>query len=220
MSLGLPESRIAVEPSGIPRSFLTPADGSKFRGSISHQERLIVYLGRIAPQKGVQYAVESMSLVKKRFPGAKLAIVGPDYLGFSSLLLRIAKDLDVEENVVILDAVRDENSEAKILSACDVFVMPSSFEGFSQAVMKAMAQGKPVVVTDVGGLPYEVDYGTCGMLCEFGDPKALADSICEVLGSEEVAQRLGRNARRRAEEFTFDKLALKLSKVYQSAMAN
>jgi 2-deoxystreptamine N-acetyl-D-glucosaminyltransferase/2-deoxystreptamine glucosyltransferase len=220
MSLGLSESRISVEPSGIPQSFLRPASGSKFRDSISHHEQLIVYLGRVSPQKGVQYAVEAMSHVKKRFPRAKLAIVGPDYLGFSNHLMMMIRDLGLEENVVILEAASDEGMEAELLSACDVFVMPSSFEGFSQAVMKAMAQGKPVVVTNVGGLPYEVDYGTCGMLSEFGNAKALAENICEVLDSEELADRLGRNGLRRAELFTFDKLSLKLSKVYQSAMAN
>ena len=218
-SFGVAGDRAKLEPSGIPRSYLTKADASKGREKFGHDGELILYLGRISPQKGVQYAVQAMKHVKRRFPRAKLAIVGPDYVGYSSRLRGMAQQLGVTENVMIMDAVTSSEAEAELLSACDVFVMPSSFEGFSQSVMKAMAQSKPVVVTKVGGLPYEIDYGRCGLACKFGSPETLADGLISLLESPELSSTMGGNGRKRAEEFTFEHLANNLSGVYQSAIS-
>ncbi len=216
-SLGVTDSRARLEPSGIPRRYLTKADGKQGRERFGHDGELILYLGRIAPQKGVQYAVEAMVHVKRRFPRAKLAMVGPDYIGYSSHLRKLAEKLGVAENLVIMEAVTSEEEEVGLLSACDAFVMPSSFEGFSQSVMKAMAQSRPVVVTRVGGLPYEIDYGRCGVACDFGDPKKLADGLISLLESPELSSAMGASGRKRAEEFTFERLAANLSSLYATA---
>jgi glycosyltransferase involved in cell wall biosynthesis len=213
-SFGVVEARAGLEPSGIPRSYLSIGDGKKGREKLGHDGELILYLGRIAPQKGVQYAVEAMQHVTRRFPKAKLAIVGPDYIGYSRHLRSLAARLGVAENVMIMDAVTNEAEETELLAACDAFVMPSSFEGFSQSVMKAMAQSKPVVVTRVGGLPYEIDYGRCGLAREFGDATMLADGLISLLESPEMSSTMGKNGRMRAEEFTFERLAANLSTTY------
>ena len=218
-SLGVVDSRVRLEPSGIPQGYLAQAGGRKGREMVGHDGELILYVGRISPQKGVQYAVEAMQHVKRRFPRAKLAIVGPDYIGYSVQLRELAGKLRVTENVAIMEPVTTEEEEVELLSACDVFVMPSSFEGFSQSVMKAMAQSRPVVVTNVGGLPYEIDYGRCGLACEFGDATKLADSLVSLLESPELALTMGANGRRRAEEFTFERLASKLAETYESAIS-
>jgi glycosyltransferase involved in cell wall biosynthesis len=216
-SFGVTDARAGLEPSGIPRSYLATGDAKKGRERVDHDGELILYLGRIAPQKGVQYAVEAMKHVTRRFPKAKLAIVGPDYVGYSSHLRSLAEGLGVAENVMIMDAVTSQDEETELLAACDAFVMPSSFEGFSQSVMKAMAQSRPVVVTKVGGLPYEIDYGKCGLAREFGDAKMLADGLISLLESPEMSSTMGKNGRRRAEEFTFERLAASLSNTYAVA---
>jgi glycosyltransferase involved in cell wall biosynthesis len=216
-SFGVTDARAGLEPSGIPKSYLTQADRSKGRERVGHDGELILYLGRIAPQKGVQYAVEAMKHVTRRFPKAKLAMVGPDYIGYSSHLRSLAERLGVAENVMIMDAVTSEAEEMELLAACDAFVMPSSFEGFSQSVMKAMAQSRPVVVTRVGGLPYEIDYGKCGLARDYGDATMLADGLISLLESPETSSKMGRNGRMRAEEFTFERLAAKLSSTYANA---
>jgi len=215
-SYGVPESKVGLEPSGIPSSYLLPGDGTRFRDELGRSGELILYLGRVSPQKGVQYAVMAMEHVKKRFPRAGLVIAGPDYIGYSAHLLRLAERLGVRDAVAIVGAVKDEPREREVISACDVFAMPSSFEGFSQGVMKAMAQGKPVVVTEVGGLPFEVDYGRCGMVSPFGDPRGLADRIVQLLESGPAASQMGSRGRMRARQFTFDRLASSLSRAYES----
>ena len=64
--------------------------------------------------------------------------------------------------------------------------------------MKAMAQSRPVVVTRVGGLPYEIDYGKCGLAREFGDATMLADGLISLLESPEMSSKMGKNGRIRA----------------------
>ncbi|HUK74871.1 MAG TPA: glycosyltransferase family 4 protein [Nitrososphaerales archaeon] len=215
-SLGVSASKTEVEPSGIPSAYLQGADKARGRELLGHDGELLLYTGRISPQKGVQYAVEALPHVVRRFPKAKLVLVGPDYIDYSRRLTKLAARLGVEESLSILGAV-GHRTEAELLAACDVFVMPSSFEGFSQSVMKAMAQGRPVVVSNVGGLPYEIDYGKCGRLYAFGDSRGLATNIVELLESGVEADDLGSNGRLRAKQFTFDRLAQRLSGVYQAA---
>jgi 2-deoxystreptamine N-acetyl-D-glucosaminyltransferase/2-deoxystreptamine glucosyltransferase len=153
-------------------------------------------------------------MVNRRFPDARLMIVGPDYSGFVSIIRNKAAKLGVSESVLVLPPMLEEEAQLEALAACDVFVMPSSFEGFSQSVMKAMAQGRPVVVTDVGGLPYEVGYGKCGLICQYGDADSLADCILKLLGNPDLSRRLGAEGKERAQDFTFDELALRVSHIY------
>jgi len=212
-SLGLSPDRIHLEPSGIPRKSLGQRTSSSLRGKLGDGP-IILYLGRISPQKGVQYAVASMQEVAKQYPKSRLVLIGPDYIGYSRELRTRAAEMGIEENVLLMDPIYDEEAQLEAISECDAFVMPSSFEGFSQAVMKAMAQGKPVVVTNVGGLPYEIDYGKCGMICEYGDSNALAGCLLRLLSSESEASGLTQRARERAKAFTFDVLAARLADWY------
>ena len=212
-SFGLPPEHIHLEPSGIPKNSLILRRSERLRENMGGGP-IILYLGRISPQKGVQYAVDSMVKISKRFPSSRMVFIGPDYTGYSSKLRERSTELGVSDNVAFLGPMEDEVEQLEAISACDVFVMPSSFEGFSQAVMKAMAQEKPVVVTNVGGLPYEVDYGKCGRICSYGDSNELAQNVIEVLGEPDSAAEMARSARARAESFTFDRLASRLATEY------
>ncbi|MGD1055272.1 MAG: glycosyltransferase family 4 protein [Nitrososphaerales archaeon] len=214
VSMHVARTKIRLEPSGIPKDALGQRDGSAFRVRHHIGGPLVLYLGRISSQKGVQYAVESIKRVNRRFPDARLMIVGPDYSGFVSVIRSNAAKLGVSESVVVLPPMLEEEAQLEALAACDVFVMPSSFEGFSQSVMKAMAQGRPVVVTNVGGLPYEVGYGKCGLISQYGDADSLADCILKLLGDPDLSRQLGAEGKERAQDFTFDELALRISHNY------
>ncbi|MDA4127907.1 MAG: glycosyltransferase family 4 protein [Thaumarchaeota archaeon] len=213
-SMKLPDERIRLEPSGVPEECLQPRDGNGFRKRYDIEGPLIMYLGRLSEQKGVQHAVEAMKLICERYPTAQLVLIGPDYTGISTAILARSRALGIDNNLRLAPPMTTEESQMEALAACDVFIMPSSFEGFSQAVMKAMAQGKPVVVTNVGGLPYEVGYGSCGILCEYGDPEALAYSIMKLIENPALAEEMGNSGKARAQRFTFGKLAKNISDAY------
>jgi glycosyltransferase involved in cell wall biosynthesis len=212
--MNIPAEKIRLEPSGIPADSLVPRDGSGFREKQGVTGPMILYLGRISPQKGVQHAVEAMRYVLEERPDATLVLIGPDYVGFTTALRASAVKSGIERNLKIIPSMSDEESQLEAIAACDVFLMPSTFEGFSQAVLKAMAQGKPVVVTSAGGLPYEIDYGGCGSACPYGDSQSIGKAIMTLLNDRVLASRMGGAGRRRAERFTFDVLAKSLSSTY------
>lgn len=219
VSLGVAKGKMRLEPSGIPRDSTALRDGSSFRERHGISGPLVLYLGRVSPQKGVGLAVRAMKRVSSVFPEARLAIIGPDYTGYSKQLRSLASELGVAEKVLLIPPMEDEEMQLEALAASDVFVMPSSFEGFSQSVMKAMAQGKPVVVTDVGGLSFEVGGGSCGALCAYGDFDEIADGIIRFLGDPEFARVVGKEGRERAKLFTFDVLARHNSDTYSQLAA-
>lgn len=213
-SFGL-KSRVHVEPSGLPASYMREGDGRRLREEYSLDGPLLLYLGRISPQKGLSYLLLAFRKVLNEFEDVKMLLVGPDYTGYSSSLKELATEYKISQNLLFLPPVMEESSEIDIIASCDIFVMPSSFEGFSQAVIKALAQGKPAVVTDVGGLPYEVDYGRCGLVTRYGDYSSLASSLIRLLKDDSLRTNLGEAGRIRAREFTFDKLAKKLAEEYK-----
>lgn len=212
-SLRVPEERIRLEPSGIPLDSLRLRDGIDFDRKNGGDGPVVLYVGRISPQKGLLDAVEAMKVVVPRHPDVRLIMIGPDYEGFGAQIKKRSGDLGISENVVVLPQAKDEDEQLQAIAACDAFIMPSVFEGFSQAVLKAMAQGKPVVVTNGGGLPYEVGFGSCGLLCR-RNPVELGTAVNKLLENPELSIKLGTNGRQRAKEFTFDKAAERVSKTY------
>jgi glycosyltransferase involved in cell wall biosynthesis len=216
-SLKIPEKRIRLEPSGIPLDSLRQRDGSGFSHKNAGEGPIVLYIGRISPQKGLLFAVEAMRKVTPHHPDVRLIMMGPDYEGFGVQIKKKSEDLGISENVVLLPRAKDEDEQLHAIASCDAFIMPSVFEGFSQAVMKAMAQGKPVVVTNAGGLPFEVGFGSCGVICR-RDPEDLGGSLNRILDDPELSKRLGSSGRERAKDFTFDRVAEMLSQTYSELL--
>ncbi len=92
-------------------------------------------------------------------------------------------------------------------AACQVFVLPTAYEGTSQAIFEAMSQGKPVVATRVGGVPYQITDGEEGYLVEHGDVNMLATRIEEVLSDQSLAAEMGRKGRERVRSNRYSVLA-------------
>lgn len=215
---GIPENKIGLEPSGIPKECLKLRDGKIFREKLGINGPMVLYVGRMSPQKGVQHLVKAACYVVKEFPDISFVLIGPDYINYKGELLKIARGLHVDKNLSFIDPVYNLEKELEAYAACDIFVMPSSFEGFSQAVLKAMAQGKPVIATNVGGLPYEVDYGKCGILVPYANFEALAKAIVKLFASPEEACKLAEEAKHRVQNFTYDVLAKSLERVYREVL--
>jgi glycosyltransferase involved in cell wall biosynthesis len=96
--------------------------------------------------------------------------------------------------------------------------MPSKYEGFSQAVMKAIAQGKMVIASNVGGLPFEIGYGKYGRLVPYGNEKILANAITEGLRCESNVDMQG--MRQYASQFTFDERTAHLESQYHDLIGS
>jgi len=146
------------------------------------RDQVVLTLARLDRQKGLRYLIEAAAHV----PDAIFAIAGegPDRAELESL----AKSTGVADRVRFLGFRSDVPD---LLAACDLFVLPSLFEGLPLSVVEAMAAGKPVVATRVGGTDEAVEHGVTGLLVPAEDATALASAIREVLSSGALAARMG-----------------------------
>ena len=112
----------------------------------------------------------------------------------------------------------DADAKARALREADIFLMPSTSEGLPVALLEAMAYGKPIVATRVGGIPAGRAEGTEGMLDPPGDVAALADAVVTLVGDPARAWELGRAAKERVAELGPDTIAKRLDLVYQEVI--
>ena len=108
-----------------------------------------------------------------------------------------------------------------LLASCDVFVLPSLYEGLPLSVLEAMASARPVVATDVAGSNEVVRHAESGLLVPPADPRALADAIRRVLSDRVEAERLARAGRARVErEFSVERMVRGVEAVYDQVLAS
>jgi len=110
----------------------------------------------------------------------------------------------------------DDADLAALYSAAHVFIYPSLYEGFGLPALEAMACGTPVVASNQSSLPEVL--GQAGLLVDPRDVEAIAEAISEVLADETLHQQLSQAGRRRAAQFTWDKVATALLDVYQTVL--
>ena len=151
----------------------------------------------VEPKKGLRFLLQAMAVLARKYgqPPCQLLIVGE---GPSRQELELLRDqLKLSAWVVFTGARRDI---PRVLHAVDAFVLPSLYEGFGIAILEAMAAGKPVIATAVGGIPEFVLSGETGLLIEPGNVQALADAIDQLLSHPQQAQTMGAKGRIRARE--------------------
>jgi glycosyltransferase involved in cell wall biosynthesis len=171
---------------------------------------IIGIVARLVWQKGYEYAIKAMPFVLKRYPRAILVIIGDGHL--KNKLQDLVKELSVEKNVLFLGYRRDVE---KIMADFDVFVLPSISEGLGLSLLEAMALGKPVVATEVGGMPEVVKSGISGLLVAPKDSEALATGILKILSSKEMSRRMATAAKKTVyEKFSAQSMAALTEKLY------
>jgi glycosyltransferase involved in cell wall biosynthesis len=144
------------------------------------------------PRKGFRMLYEAMAEVRRKIPDVRLVIAGASEM--SPEAARLARELDLGDRIHLLGRRADM---PEVLSALDVFVLPSQSEGMSNAILEAMAMRLPVVATDVGGAREQIEEGRSGHLVAYPDSTALAAKITELLGDANRRERVGTAARER-----------------------
>ncbi|WP_413934160.1 glycosyltransferase [Nitrospira sp. BLG_1] len=146
----------------------------------------------VEPKKGLRFLLQAMAVLARKYgqPPCQLLIVGDGPSRHELELLR--EQLDLSSWVVFAGSRRDI---PRILHALDAFVLPSLYEGFGIALLEAMAAGKPVIATAVGGIPEFVLSGETGLLIEPGNVEALADAIDRLLSHPQQARIMGAKGR-------------------------
>jgi glycosyltransferase involved in cell wall biosynthesis len=172
-------------------------------------------VGRLSTEKGQRVLIEALPLIVHKFPRARLLLVGegPD----RTELERLARSAGMEEHVLFTGFRHDVPA---VLSALDIFVLPSFYEAQGLAVVEAMAAARPIVATAVGGVPGIITHGVEGLLVPPGDPKALALAVIRLVDDRALAQTLAENARRRAErDFDVRRMVAAYDSVYRRLAA-
>jgi glycosyltransferase involved in cell wall biosynthesis/protein-tyrosine-phosphatase len=180
---------------------------------IDPQAVLIGTAGRLSAVKGHDTFLRAARLILEREPNARFVIAGGGPL--EDDLAALASQLEVAHACRFLGPRADVYD---LMSAMDIFVLPSRNEGMPMAILEAMALGTPVVASAVGGLPEVVRDRVTGVLVPPGDERALADACLELARDREWARRLGAQGRRVVEEqFSHDHNGRALIDVYVDA---
>lgn len=177
--LGVPRARVHVVRNGVDSSLFFPRDrqGERRALGVAREARVVLFVGRLEPQKGLRELLDAFERVRVHVPEAMLAVAG-DGVSRSEVEARVARWGDGSVARVLGALAQDE--VARWLGACDVAVLPSWAEGTPNVVLEALASGRPVVATSVGGIPEVVDV-RAGILVPPHDAAALARAIALAL---------------------------------------
>ncbi len=194
------------------KRFNPNVDRSKAREYLGiSDEIMILSVARLVEQKGVKYLIDAMKGLD-----AKLVILGRGPK--EKALRRKTKKLGLENKVIFVTDRIPEEMLPSMYTAADIFALPSLYEPFGLVAVEAMASGKPVVVSRVGGLK-EIVTPDVGFLVEPRNPGDIASKLAILLSNPELRKEMGKNARRRVEEnFTWDKIADDYNKFYDEVL--
>ncbi len=176
----------------------------------------VVYVGQISPAKGLVHLVEALSDIGHEKPEITLYLVGdegiPEYSSFAATLRDLIRVRGLEGRVVFLGYRWDA---IQIVSQMDILVLPSLSEGVPSSILEAMALGKPVVATGVGGVREIVDHERTGFVVEPRDPKGLAAAIHALARDKGLRDAFGSRARQMAiSQFGLRDKILELERYY------
>jgi glycosyltransferase involved in cell wall biosynthesis len=215
---GVSEQRICLLPNGIDLTVYEEIAACRARRTPSAPGAVLTVLcpARLAYQKGQDVLLKAWRTVQEHIPAARLILAGDGPL--RRQLERLAADLGVSDSVEFAGLVGDVRA---LLAAADGFVLPSRYEGMSNALLEAMATGLPCVATRVSGSEEVIVDGQSGLLVPPENPDALATALLTVLTDPERARTLGRSARARV-ECAFDQRRVmdQLSELYRSLVMN
>ncbi len=174
-------------------------------------ELLVGMISCFKPQKAPQDFIKLAALVNKIYPQIKFILVGDGIL--KKKIEKTIEKFNLNGNIILTGWRRDI---PELLSAIDIFVLTSLWEGLPIAVLEAMASGKPVIATDTGGVSEIIKPGINGYLVERGDIKAIRDKIIALSKDQDLKIKMGGNAREILNsDFRSENTILKTQNLYE-----
>ena len=153
VQFGAPKGRIWIIPNGItPEEFVGLTTSPKLLRNLANPEHLVLFVGRLTSYKGPQYLVHAIADILDEYPSTKFVFIGQDD-GYGAELKRQAASEHVLTQCTFMGRVSDKKLK-EFYATADVFVLPSSHEGFGISALESIAAGTPVVLANLGGLSY------------------------------------------------------------------
>ena len=177
-------------------------------------KKILLYFGYLSPYKGPDVLVNAMPKIMEEVPDAELVFAGKGVM--RDELEMLSKSLGVEKNVRFTGFVED-NLKPLYYKAADVFVLPStmSTEVFPLVLLEASASRLPMVVSDLDTFKCIIEENYNGILTKRNDENDLADAIICLLENEDARKEMGENAREKAEDYSWERIAEETEKVYK-----
>jgi len=225
-------NKIIVIPPGVDigRFYPIPPDEAKEYIGVPPCGRMLLFVGRIEPLKGLDVLIEAIGIMRKNEvlndnPFC-LAIIGGDPEESAeqtniemSRIKAITEQFGLGDLVTFLGR-RSQDSLPYYYSAAEAVVVPSQYESFGMVALEAMACGKPVVASQIGGLAYLVQDGVTGFTIPVDEPIELANRLTSLLQDPGLRDRMGKQAVQVAREYAWDKITAKLLLVYDELLQN
>ncbi len=215
---GLPFEKINVIPNGINiNNFNGITKDYDFRRKYAmDNEKIILYIGRLVYEKGVQHLISAMPKIINGYNDTKLIIGGKG--GMYDELREQAKNLGIENKVYFTGYLSSKEVQ-KMYKCADIAVFPSTYEPFGIVALEAMLAGVPTVVSDIGGLNEIVDHGINGMKSYAGNSNSIADSVLALLYNHQLCNNIVKNAKTKVkQEFNWNKIAQDTFFTYEKAI--
>jgi D-inositol-3-phosphate glycosyltransferase len=224
------QQKITVIPPGVDCShfYPIPKDEAKAFIGIPPDARMILFVGRIEPLKGVETLLRAISIMREDCNLEEcpyhLVIIGGDsndqIVDPDSELFRLKSlchDLGLDETVIFLGK-RDQTTLPYYYSAAEMLVMPSYYESFGMVALESMACGTPVVASNIGGLAYLVQDGVTGFTVSDRNDKALARRVSQLLFDQELQAKIGKQAAQYALSYSWENIAAKIKSLYEELL--
>jgi D-inositol-3-phosphate glycosyltransferase len=217
--------KINVIPPGVDTThfYPIPVDEARQYIGLAPDTRMILFVGRIEPLKGVATLIQAIACLrlKNLKEPVHLVIIGGDPEAapaeISEEMVRLQKlcdELTVGKMVVFLGK-RGQDTLPYYYSAAEVVVMPSHYESFGMVALEAMSCGTPVIASQVGGLAFLVQDGVTGYTIPAEDHEILCDRLTALLGDDALLLQLGRNAAEYAIKYDWKKIASQIVVIYK-----
>lgn len=201
------ESRIMIHTNGVPEQFFITKDHPV-------RARRLLFVGQWQEMKGTKYLIEAFKILARDFIDLELSCVGTlaeDSTVLSAFPEELRSKIQNRSNVTHAEL-------SDIYKNSDIFILPTLSEGFSQALLEAMAAGIPIVTTPVGASQELLTNGVNALIVGKRDPVALAESIRRLIGSQELRQQMGHEAQNTATQFELEKVHQRTLSIFETAL--
>jgi glycosyltransferase involved in cell wall biosynthesis len=211
VTLGIPASMVVNLPNSVDTSFFEPT-GQK-------ENNLLLFVGRITPEKGLNVLLDSLKYLKEP---VHLVVIGPawnsDY--YQKVLKRIEEENRTGQHEITYLGPLEQADMVSWYQKASLFILPSSREAFPVTILEALSCATPVIATPVGGIPEIIENFRNGILVPINNPERLGEAIQYLLKNEKNRTELGLVGRRLVvEKFSIEKTVSKLQRIYEQLLS-
>lgn len=189
---GADETRMVLIPHGVDTTLFRPIPAARVRLGLPEDKRIILYVGRLSHEKGLQFLFKAYQQVRAEIPNLELHLVGSGI--FRPHLEKYSNQFGFQPEIVFHDWV-DQPDLPAYYSAADVTVLPSLSEGMPRTMVETLACGSPFLGTEITGIIDHIKDGNNGFLVAPSDSDALARKLIAILKNPEHSKQVGENGR-------------------------